>query len=75
MEAMLAVFGAALLAFAAALVSLLRVRGTCAGTCERLDQLACESCPRAAERRARGERGGRDEHGPRKKEQHDVSAW
>lgn len=69
MEAMLIVFGASILAFLAALFSLLRVRGTCAGSCERLGRLACEGCPRLTERRERGE--------PRspEKESTDASAW
>lgn len=53
MEAMLVIFGAALLALSAVLVSLLRVRGTCAGTCEHLGRLACEGCPRLAHPRER----------------------
>jgi len=63
MEAMLVIFGAALLAFLAALVSLLRVRGTCAGACERLGRPACEGCPRLAAERER------------EKEQRDASVW
>lgn len=49
METMLVIFGASALAFLGALVSLLRVRATCAGTCERLGRPACEGCPRVAQ--------------------------
>jgi hypothetical protein len=48
MESMLVIFGAGVLAFGGALVALLRVRTTCAGTCERLGRPACEGCPRVA---------------------------
>ncbi|MBW2231872.1 MAG: hypothetical protein JRH17_15910 [Deltaproteobacteria bacterium] len=51
MESMLVIFGAALVALLAALVSLLRVRGTCAGACERLERPVCEGCPRLAKER------------------------
>lgn len=58
-SSILVVFGAAALAFLGALGALAGVRGTCAGSCERLGRIACEGCPHgAARRRAAAEETG-----------------
>lgn len=59
MEATLWIFAAAVLAFLGAFASLVGVRGTCSGSCDRLGAPACESCPRAAASR-RADRKSRD---------------